>query len=277
MSKILVTGANGYIGSHVVKEMQKQHLDFVATDSTTCHLESIQSFQCDLFTEGNIYDKSGNPEVLLHLAWRNGFVHNDINHMRDLSSHYTFIIDMIEKGIKHICVMGSMHEVGYYVGAIDENTPTHPMSPYAVAKNALRQSLELYCKEKGVIFQWIRGFYIYGDDTYGNSIFAKLLQANEKGEKSFPFTSGKNKYDFISVYELAEQITKVVQQDKINGIINCCSGKPKSLAEQIEWYIKDNKLDIKLEYGTYPDRKYDSPEIWGNNSKIKKILGGYHD
>lgn len=273
MSRILVTGANGYIGSHVVKEMYKQHLDFIATDYTTCHLEGIESFQCDLFNENHLYEKSGKPEVLLHLAWRNGFVHNDIDHMKELSSHYTFITNMIEKGIKHICVMGSMHEVGYYEGEINENTPTKPMSQYAIAKNALRQSLELYCKEKGVIFQWIRGFYIYGNDAFGNSIFAKLQQANKEGKKTFPFTTGKNKYDFISIDELAKQITAVVKQDKINGIINCCSGKPISLAEQVEWYIKEYKLNLTLEYGAFKDRDYDSPILYGNINKIKEIIG----
>ncbi|WP_041139765.1 NAD-dependent epimerase/dehydratase family protein [Beduini massiliensis] len=277
MSKILVTGANGYIGAHVVKEMYKQHLNFIATDYDTWHLKGIQSFQCNLFNEENIYENAGNPEVLLHLAWRNGFVHNDINHMKELSFHYTFITNMIEKGIKHICVMGSMHEIGYYEGVIDESTPTHPMSQYAVAKNALRQSLEIYCKEKGVIFQWIRGFYIYGDDTFGNSIFAKLQQANKDGKTTFPFTTGKNKYDFISIDDLAKQIVAVVKQDKINGIINCCSGKPVSLADQVEWYIKEYNLNLVLKYGAFPDREYDSPAIWGDNTKITKILGESHD
>ena len=277
MSKILITGANGYIGSHVVKEMNKQHLDFIASDYTSFHFEGIETFQCDLFNDDNIYEKAGNPEILLHLAWRNGFIHNDIDHMRELSSHYTFITKMIEAGVKHICVMGSMHEVGYYIGAINENTPTNPMSQYAVAKNALRQSLEIYCKEKGVIFQWIRGFYIYGDDIFGNSIFAKLQQAHKDGKTTFPFTTGKNKYDFISIDNLARQIVAVVNQDKINGIINCCSGKPISLAEQVEWYIKKYELKIKLEYGVFPDREYDSPAIWGNNKKIKKIMETTYD
>lgn len=62
-------------------------------------------------------------------------------------------------------------------------------------------------------------------------------------------------------------------QDKVNGIINCCSGKPVTLAEQVETFIKEHGFDIKLEYGAFPDRPYDSPVIYGDDKKIKAILG----
>jgi dTDP-6-deoxy-L-talose 4-dehydrogenase (NAD+) len=39
-----------------------------------------------------------------------------------------------------------------------------------------------------------------------------------------------------------------------------------------EKFIKDNKLNIKLQYGAFPDRAYDSPGVWGDATKIQKIL-----
>ena len=88
------------------------------------------------------------------------------------------------------------------------------------------------------------------------------------------FKSSENKFDFIHVDELAKQISMCVIQDKVLGIINVCSGNPVSLAEQIEWYIKHNNLPIKLDYGKFPNRLGESPCIYGDNTKIKKILGG---
>ena len=58
----------------------------------------------------------------------------------------------------------------------------------------------------------------------------------------------------------------------MDGIINVCTGKPQSLAERVESYIKENNLDITLDYGAYPDRPYDSPGEWGNPDKITEIL-----
>ena len=61
-------------------------------------------------------------------------------------------------------------------------------------------------------------------------------------------------------------------QKDVVGIINCCSGKPMSLADRVEQFIKEKKLDIKLEYGAFPDRPYDSPCEYGENKKIILIM-----
>ena len=108
-----------------------------------------------------------------------------------------------------------------------------------------------------------RGFYIYGDDAASQSIFGKIIRAAQEGQKTFPFTSGKNLYDFIDVFELSNQISVCVLQDKVLGIINCCTGKPLSLADMVERFITDRGLDISLDYGKFPDHPYDSPGIWG--------------
>ena len=274
--KILVTGANGYIGSKVVKTLCDYGVDVIATDFDNANIDSRASFvKADIFsTNPNWYSYFSSPDVCLHLAWRDGFVHNSPRHMEDLSSHYKFMCNLIDNGLKHIACMGTMHEVGYHEGAIDENTPCSPLSLYGVSKNALRKALEVYAASKGVKFQWMRAYYIFGDDLYGNSIFCKIRQAVRDKKELFPFTTGKNKYDFIHVDELARQISLTVMQDKVLGVINVCSGNPVSLAEQIEWYISHNNLPIKLDYGKFPDRPYDSPCVYGDNKKIKEILGG---
>ena len=61
-------------------------------------------------------------------------------------------------------------------------------------------------------------------------------------------------------------------QDKVDGVINCCSGIPIGLGEKIEGYIADNGFDITLDYGAFPDRPYDSPALWGDPAKIRAIL-----
>lgn len=272
--KILVTGAAGYIGRHVVKEFLNMGHHVIANDLAYKGVDERAEFSNISIWSGdkNIYEEMGHPDILVHLAWRDGFIHNSPAHMMDLSNHVTFLQNMIDGGLPMLTVMGSMHEIGYWEGEIDENTPCNPLSMYGVAKNALRQAMLLYVKDKNVKFHWLRGFYIYGDDVYGSSIFSKIVQAVEDGKKEFPFTTGKNKYDFIHISELAEQITRASIQDKYNGIINVCSGTKVSLAEQVTKYIEDHQYDIQLKYGAFPDRPYDSPEVWGDNKIITRIM-----
>lgn len=274
--KILVTGANGYIGRHVVTSLLDSDVEVIACDINTDNVDlRATRIHFDLFNipDSNIFESLGSPDVCLHMAWRNGFVHNAPTQMEDLSSHYRFLTALIDGGLKHLAVMGTMHEVGYWEGAIDENTPCNPLSMYGVAKNALRQSMEIYCKLNEVILQWLRCFYILGDDRHNSSIFCKILKAAEEGKKTFPFTTGKNKYDFIDVDVLAKMISAVVTQREINGIINCSTGTPISLAQRVESFIHEHNLDIKLEYGAFPDRAYDSPCVYGDSTRINKILG----
>lgn len=275
MPTIAVTGANGYIGRHVVKELCDAGATVIAIDAygERCD-DRARLVAADILDDDfSVEERLGCiPDVCLHLAWRDGFNHNAPSHMEDFSGHYKFLMHMVDAGVSRIAVMGSMHEVGYWEGAIDEDTPCKPQSLYGVAKDALRRALTLELGRRGIDLQWLRGFYIYGDDELSQSIFGKLLRAAKAGEKTFPFTMGKNLYDFTPVDQLARMIAATVMQDEVLGVINCCSGKPVSLADQIESFIRDNELNIELQYGVFPDRPYDSPGVWGDATKINQIM-----
>lgn len=275
-NRILVTGANGYLGKHVTKELLSKGLDVVACDINFDNLpDSVEKLNVNIFDSSNdIFSLAGHPDKLIHLAWRNGFQHNSPTHMQDLPLHIAFIDNMINSGLKSVTVMGTMHEVGYWEGAIPADAPTNPQSLYGIAKNSLRQAIEVLKNNKDIVMHWIRGYYITGDDEKSNSVLGKIILADRQGKEFFPFTSGKNLYDFITVEELASQIVATALQDKYQGIINCCSGNPVSLGERAEQFIKENNLKIKLQYGAFPDRPYDSPGVWGDATVINKIMKG---
>jgi len=271
--KILVTGANGYLGQGIVKNILNMGHEVVAADFKTDNVDiNAQRITCDLFNVKNPYKYFKEPDVLLHLAWRDGFKHYSYAHIEDLPKHYLFINEMAEIGIKKITVMGSMHEIGFFEGSIKEDTPCHPVTPYGIAKNALRDLTQEITKQKAIQFQWLRGYYIVGNSKYGSSVFSKITAAEEDGKKEFPFTLGQNQYDFIDYNKFCSQVAYAIDQDRINGIINICSGKPEKLADRAERFIKENSYKIKLKYCAFPDRPYDSKAILGNSGKIEKII-----
>ena len=271
--KILITGANGYLGQGIVRALlngcyeitaASQHMDYVEKD--------VVQRQGDIFEIDDPYTYYGKPDAVVHLAWRNGFVHNHDSHILDLPKHCMFLQKLAASGIKQIVVLGSMHEVGFFEGSIKADTPTNPQSRYGIAKNALRQMVQLLQKERGFVFQWIRGYYIVGNSEHGSSIFSKITEAERRGDKTFPFTSGLNQWDFLDYDDFCEQVAAIVGQQKYTGIINACSGRPEKLADRVERFIQENKYKIRLAYGTFPDRPYDSKAVWGDDAVIREIL-----
>lgn len=270
--KILVTGANGYLGQGIVKQILDKGNEVVAADFNVDNVdERAIKKVCNLFEIDNPYAFFEKPDVLLHLAWRDGFVHYSEAHIDDLSKHFKFIKRFSESDIRMISVMGTMHEIGFYEGCIKENTECKPITPYGIAKNSLRQLTNMLCKQNNKMFMWLRGFYIVGNSQYGASIFSKITEAEREGKKEFPFTMGQNQYDFIDYDNFCEQVAMAVSQEEITGIINICSGHPEKLADRVERFIAENNYHINLKYGAFPDRPYDSKAVWGDDSKIKNI------
>lgn len=272
--KILVTGANGFMGKGIVEKLANKNCEVIAADfeKFETHCQNVVSKEVNLFEIKNPYKELGEPEIVLHLAWRDGFKHASNAHIDDLGKHYYFLQKMIDGGVKKLVVLGSMHEIGFHEGSVNENTPCNPLSLYGISKNALRQMLMLAVKGTETKLQWIRGFYIVNNSARGCSIFSKLMQAALEGKKNFPFTSGINQFDFIDYEEFCEQVATVTLNETEFGIINCCSGKPMKLSERVEQFIKENNLDITLDYNKFPDRPYDSLAIWGDATRINRIM-----
>lgn len=279
MKKILITGVNGYIGRKVVQAFvdsgwttDKLLLVDMGPESLVPGGTYMQMNVLDYAADTDLYSRLGEPEYVLHLAWQDGFNHNAASHLHNLESHFLFLRNMVDAGCSSISVMGTMHEVGYWEGAITENTPCNPQSMYGIAKNALRQATLAYCTDKAVSVKWLRAYYITGDDASSRSIFSKILDWEAEGKETFAFTTGRNLYDFIDVNTLAHQIMLASVQNTVEGIINVCSGQPTSLKDKVEQFIAEKGLRIRPEYGAFPDRPYDSPGVWGDAGKINLIM-----
>ncbi|MCB6918484.1 NAD(P)-dependent oxidoreductase [Enterococcus avium] len=271
--KILVSGANGYLGKGIIDELIDKNVDVIATDLSVEGVnERAKKVEVDIFSLEDPYVFFDKPDIFLHLAWRDGFNHNAFSHIHDLSKHIELVQKFFKSGIDKISVMGSMHEVGFHEGSIDEYTQTNPMSYYGIAKDSLRKFTILMAEQYEKKFQWLRAFYIVGDTKDGSSIFSKIVLAEEEGASDFPFTTGNNQYDFLDYHEFSRMVAITILQDDFYGVINICSGYPTKLSDRVEQFILENNFKIKLKYGAFPDRKYDSKALWGDNKKIESIM-----
>ncbi|MBF0230145.1 MAG: NAD(P)-dependent oxidoreductase [Desulfamplus sp.] len=269
--KVLVTGATGFIGRHVVELLLKHQHEVIAVARDIDKARSINWFNnvkfvnCDLNEPDlNISEILGIPDVLVHLAWSGLPNYKDLSHFEiNLPTSYTFIKNMITAGTKHILVAGTCFEYGIQNGPLSEDMPTFPVTPYGLAKDTLRKFLDSLQKQYDFLFQWVRLFYMYGSGQNPNSLMAQLDRAIDNKDELFKMSGGEQLRDYMPIEEIARRIYFLIENSSIKGVINCCSGKPISVRSLVEKSIKEKNSDIKLDLGYYPYPDYEPMAFWG--------------
>jgi len=281
MKKILVTGATGFIGNHLINELLKHDVSIVATSIES--LEEIKKYdwfskvyyvQINLNELNNIsFELFNKPDQLIHLAWQGLPNYKELFHFeKNLFSNYEFIKKLVGEGLKKVSVIGTCFEYGMQEGCLSEEMPTNPSNPYGLAKDSLRKFIHELNLKIDFEFNWFRLFYIYGVGQSPNSLLSSLERAVENGDKEFNMSPGDQIRDFISVKETVEIITKLSLFDKEFGIVNCCSGNPITVKEMVECKLEEMSRNIKLNLGHYPYSELEPFSFWGNRAKLNSIL-----
>ena len=282
MKKVLVTGATGFIGEHVVEALLEKGFHVIATSKNEDKarlrpwFNSVKYIAFDLAQLDdsiNYFEYFGSPDLMLHLAWE-GLPNykNEFHITENLPRHFAFLKNMIQHGLKDLSVSGTCFEYGMQEGCLTETMDCFPDNPYAIAKNKLRLALEDLLKENDFNFKWVRFFYMYGPGQNPKSLIAQLDKALENNDAAFNMSGGEQIRDFLPVHLIAQYFIRIATQNKIEGIINCCSGQPISVKDFVVNYLRLKNKNIELNLGYYPYADYEPMQFWGDDTKLKKII-----
>lgn len=282
MKKVLVTGATGFVGNYVVEDLISKGFHVIASSTQRSKASSYKWFTKVEYVEFDLKDYQQNqdyfrffqsPDLMIHLAWEGLPNYKDDFHVKEnLPRHFNFLKNLIENGVKDLTVSGTCLEYGLKEGLLSEDMPAEPSNPYAFAKNELRKELEELSNSIAVNFKWIRLFYMYGKGQNAKSLISQLDKAIEDNEPVFNMSGGEQVRDFLPVEKVARNIVSIATQDKIKGIINCCSGVPIKVKDFVEQYLKEKnkKIDLNLGYYNYTD--YEPMRFWGDTNKLKQAI-----
>lgn len=279
--KILVTGATGGIGRLLIPILLKTRHEVIATSKSLEKAKSLSFFnQVTYITydfnqplTDNLFQYFGKPDSVIHLAWDKLNDYKNEEHATTiLENHKLFVQNLISNGLKKFNGVGTCYEYGLIEGELKETMKVSPKLPYPLAKYKLFEFIESLKSHYQFESKWLRIFYVFGEIYGRKNLFSLLNQAINDGHKTFNMSGGQQIRDFLSPEEIATLIASIAGQSKVNGIVNCCSGKPIMLVDFIKNYLKENNYEIELNLGYFPYPDYEPMNTWGNTEKLNKII-----
>lgn len=278
--RVLVTGATGFIGYHVINRLLERNVEVIASSTSAEKAKSKSWFSKVKFVEhsleeqsnSNLFEKFEKPDVLIHLAWQGLPNYKSLFHFEEnLFQHYFFLKNLIVNGLMDLTVTGTCFEYGMKSGCLTEDMLTDPLNPYGLAKDCLRKFLHPLQGEHFFLLKWVRLFYMYGEGQNTKSLLAQLEIALQRGDKTFNMSGGEQIRDYLPIEEVADNIINISLQKEVTGIINCCSGQPVKVRQLVEDYVRQSGKSIELNLGYYPYPDYEPMEFWGSNEKLQQV------
>ena len=277
--KVAFTGATGFIGRHVLAELETRSVESIALvrPSTAKALghSRCSVVQFDLHNAPpNAFELMGRPDALIHLAWSGLPNYKSLHHFeQELPAQYRFLKNLIESGLQTLVVAGTCFEYGMQSGSLSEGFAVRPSNPYGFAKDALRCQLEYLKAAHPFQLAWARLFYLYGDGQPESSLLPQLRRAAEAGDQLFNMSGGEQLRDYLPVVEAARHLVSLALAEKDIGVVNVCSGIPISVRKLVEGWIKENGWSIRLSLGHYPYPDYEPMAFWGDPQKLSFLIG----
>lgn len=270
--KIAITGATGFIGRHILYECRKRSISPVLTGRSSCVGESYTNLDISN-PPPNIYHALGKPDTLIHLAWSGLHDYNSLYHFENqLPVHYAFLRDLVDQGLKNLVVAGTCLEYGMQYGPLSEKMVVKPITPYAFAKNSLREMLKNLKTVLPFNLTWLRIFYLYGDGQPEKALYSQIKSAVQQSTEYFDMSGGEQLRDYLHVNSAADHILSLALRNEDLGVVNICSGNPISVRNLVEGWIREHQWPIKLNLGCLPYPTYEPMAFWGDISKLIRCL-----
>jgi len=275
---IFVTGATGFIGYNLIKKFEKKKIRVFAFYKTEKRIDRkkfkyVKFFSVDIYKQKNFFKIYGVPKILIHLAWEGLPNYNEDFHLKkNFPNELFFLKSAIYSGVNQLIISGTCYEYGKQKGCLREEMKTLPITNYAKAKDRLRKELEKIKKRKPFILQWVRIFYVFGMHQNSQSLLPSFERAIRNRKKIFTISSKSILRDFISVNNVANFFLHLADNATLNGVINCCSGKPLSVFKFVDNYRKKKNSRIKILENKNLVQNYEPLKFWGSTVKMKSMF-----
>ena len=278
--RVLVTGAAGFIGSHVVRVLLGAGCEVgivTRPGNPLVRLRDVAGdltlFSCDLADAKALRPAldAWRPDACIHLAWyaEPGKYLTAPENVSSLTASLGLLDELIRAGCGQVVMAGTCAEYDTDVGFLREDGPTRPLTLYAACKLSLNLIAGQIAASAGINLVWARLFYLYGPGEDERRLVPALIRALSRGEE-FPATAGAQVRDYLHVEDVATALWALTES-RASGTVNVCSGVPVTMRQVMETVGEIVGGGDLIRFGAVPYREWDPPFICGDNRRLKAV------
>lgn len=285
---VLVTGATGFIGSHLSKRLLEEGAEIHVLLKKDTNQFRIQDFIENLtIWYGDLRDypsicsciKNSRPQIIFHLAALVNVKRDPelIEPMIDINIKGTLNLlrGVVEENITLECFVntGSSEEYGNGLAPFSEDQREVPVSPYSASKVAVTHFCQMLHKSMDLPIVTLRPFLTYGPNQDDDMFVPALIQHCLK-KKDFQMTAGDQTREFNYVDDIVDAyLLAATNPNAIGEIINIGNGIEYSIREVAEKIVNMMRNPIQLLIGALPKRAGETNHFFCSNEKVRKLLG----
>ena len=276
--RVLVTGASGFVGSHVVRNLLRNGHETVVlarAGSSFWRLDDVHDQYRVIPTDGisssPILASLGEwrPDACIHLAWYvvPGLYLDSPENVESLAFSLRLLDELVAAGCRHVVMTGTCFEYDTDARLLREDGPTKPATIYAACKLAACVIGARRAASVGMGFSWGRLFYLYGPGEDERRLVPAEVNALLDG-REFQAISGTQVRDYMHIDDVARALCALAEA-RASGTFNVCSGEPVSIKAIIEEVARHTGNGRLVRLGARPERGFDPPYICGDNSLLR--------
>lgn len=282
MKKVIVTGANGFIGSSLIEKLVENGVSVVALDisfavSRMPESELVKAIVLKLDNVDEMLEKIpvGEYDAFYHLAWQgvNGADKADST-VQLKNCQLTINCAMVAKALncKKLLCAGTIAEQA--TNSLPHLEKTSGGMMYGVAKHCTHLMVENYCKYIGQNFVWMQFSNIYGpSNKTGNLVSYTIGELMKENEATFG--PALQPYDFIYVEDLIEAVYRLGKNETVENCYFIGSGEPRVLKDYLLEIGRAYGHEELIKVGIRPDDGIVYTWDMFETDKLKQAIGDY--
>lgn len=278
MRRVLVTGATGFIGRHVVEPLQARGFEVHAVGRSGAggYLPGVVVHQADLFDRRAVRAaiSAAQASHLLHLAWDTepGKFWRSSSNLDWIAASLCLAKEFVEAGGTRVVAAGTCAE--YEWGSdrlVEDVTPCVPASLYGVGKDSLQRILASYAHGVPFSFAWGRVFFLYGPGEKRGRLIGDAICSLLAGQR-FPSSHGRQRRDFMHVADVGGAFAALAASE-VEGRVNIGSGTALPVKDLLEEVARQVGREDLIELGARPLPESEPAIIEADTTRLGREVG----